>query len=254
MNLKGKVMIVTGASTGIGRDIVNRLLAEETQVLAVSRRAESMALEHPLLTKKNFDLADQKAIDALFDYAMAKYERVDAFIANAGFTYYEFLEGSDYKHIESIFKLNTFSVIYSVTKMKECFAKEGFNFIVVASAVSFLSMPGYALYSATKASLRGFMDAIRLESPKQEVYQTVFPVATKTAFFDRANQETMPWPVQTSDHVAKSIINGIKRDQKRIYPSKLFKYGFKLAPWFFTLYVKIQTRKFYKIMANREDQ
>lgn len=254
MELKGKVVVVTGASTGIGLDIVKKLLAEEAKVVAISRRAESMDLEHELLTKKNFDLSTKEAIDQLFQYVIDKHRYIDVFIANAGFTYYEFLNRSDYQHIEDIFALNTLGAIYSATKMKEAFSKRGFNFVVIASAVSFLSMPGYALYSATKAALRAFMDGIRLESPKREVYQIVFPVATKTPFFERANQEHMPWPVQTSDHVAKTVIKGIKKDTKNIYPSKLFKYGFKLAPWFFAIYVKIQTRKFYQIMAQREEK
>ncbi len=254
MKLEGKYCIVTGGSSGIGYDLVKQLLDQGVHVLAVSRRAEKMAIEHECLIKKNFDLSTKTAIDEMFDYAMEAFGQIDLFIANAGFAYYEILDYSDWRHIEDIFRLNTLGVIYSATKMKERFKDSPFNFMVTASAVSFLSMPGHALYSSTKAAIRGFMDAMQLESQKHHVFQTVFPVAVKTPFFVRAKQEHLPWPVQSSEHVAKTMIKGIKKDKKRIYPFKLFKYSYLLLPWFFVIYVKIQTKKFFKIMRRRKEE
>lgn len=246
MKLENKIVLVTGASSGIGLDLVKALLKENMDVVAISRRIEEINLNHKRLTKKNFDLSKQSQIDAMFQFVFAQYNRLDLFIANAGFSYYEYASGSDWKHIEDIFRVNTLSVLYSATQLKAHMKDAPFNFVATASAASFLSMPGHALYSATKAALRGFMDGYRLELPKHQKLQTVFPVATKTNFFNKANQSNKPWPVQTSEHVAKVMIKGIKKDKKNIYPSKLFKYGFKLTPWFFALYMKRQTRLFHR--------
>ncbi|MFP4177893.1 MAG: SDR family NAD(P)-dependent oxidoreductase [Acholeplasmataceae bacterium] len=244
MIIKDHVVVLTGASSGIGRDLMLLLLEEGAYVLAVSRTIESDDLEHERLIKRNGDLSDHEAVDELFEFALRTYGRIDAFIANAGFTYYERLTRASYEHIERIYSLNTLSAIYSAVKMKEIHGDKPFNFLVTQSAVSFLAMPGYALYNGTKAALRGFMDGFRLEMGPGQHLQSVYPVATRTKFFERAGQKHKPWPVQTSEHVARVMLKGLKRNRKDIFPSRLFRYGYKLFPWFFKLYVKRQTRIF----------
>jgi uncharacterized protein len=248
MIIKDHVILLTGASSGIGRDLMLLLLKEGAYVIAASRSIESDGLEHERLIKKNIDLSDHKSVDELFDFALQTHGRIDAFIANAGFTYYERLTAASYDHLEKIFALNALSIMYSAVKMKEIQGKKPFNFMATQSAVSFLAMPGYALYGGTKAALRGFMDSFRLEMEGGQHLQAVYPVATETKFFVRAGQEHKPWPVQTSAHVARVMLKGLKRNRKHIFPSKLFQYGYKLFPWFFKLYVKRETRTFNRIM------
>lgn len=248
MVIKDHVILLTGASSGIGRDLMLLLLKAGAYVIAVSRSIESDDLEHERLIKRNSDLSDHESVDELFDFALRTHGRIDAFIANAGFTYYERLTEASYEHIEKIYTLNTLSTIHSAVKMKEIHGKKPFNFMATLSAVSFLSMPGYALYSGTKAALRGFMDGFRLEMEKGQHLQAVYPVATETKFFERAGQKHKPWPVQTSAHVARVMLKGLETNRKNIFPSKIFQYGYKLFPWFFKLYVRRETNVFDQIV------
>jgi uncharacterized protein len=67
-----------------------------------------------------------------------------------------------------------------------------------------------------------FCDTVRFElAPRQRVI-SVHPVATRTRFFQEANSEYLPWPVQNSDTVARSVVRGIERGARRIYPLRLF--------------------------------
>lgn len=248
MDLKEKRVILTGASTGIGLALLKLLLNEGAYVLAVSRSIESIDLKHQKLFVKNLDLTEYDAVDMLFDYAFETLGNIDIFIANAGFSYFERIKESDRSHIDAIMKLNVHSVIYSAIKMKTLYHNQPFRFVATLSAMSFVSLPGYALYSATKAGLRGFFDAFSLELKPNQMIQTVFPVATKTEFFNRSQSEHMPWPVQTSEHVAKAMIKGIKKNQKRIYPSKIFKLGIRYFPWFFKFYVQMELSRFNQTM------
>ncbi len=253
MDLNGKNIIITGASSGIGKGLTQALLQNKANVYAVSRSIESTALNHPNLIKKNLDVSKVNEIDALFNDALAKMGSIDMFIANAGFAYYEKLTSLTADHIDTIFNLNTRSVIYSAVKLKEINHDKPFRFIATLSAVSYVSMPGHALYSATKAALRGFFDGFECElTQNDQLVQTIYPVATKTDFFNVANQSRKPWPVQSVDKVVKTTIKGIKNGKRKIYPSKLFRYSFLLTPWFYKLYVKRETKAFHRLMNNQD--
>ncbi|MCF7932968.1 MAG: SDR family NAD(P)-dependent oxidoreductase [Acholeplasmataceae bacterium] len=248
MILKDKKIVLTGASSGIGKALMLLLLKEGAYVLAASRTIESTTFVHERLTKVNLDLSNKGDVQKLFEEAAKVFSGIDIMIANAGFTYYERLTEANWQHINDIVDLNLNQTMYCAIRLKEMKKDQPFQFMATLSAVSHLSLPGYALYSATKAGLKGFMDGFRLEMGKGQVLQSVYPVATHTKFFDRAGQNHKPWPVQTPEHVALVMLKALKSQKHEVYPSRLFRIGFKLAPWFFKLYVRREKKIFDEIM------
>lgn len=244
INMKGKNIIITGASSGIGAEIC-KILHKENLVFAVARRAEKIP-ESQRIIKYACDISQPKNIDAMFDNAVKKLGSIDVFIANAGFAYCELTEKADWNHIDQIFRTNNYSVFYSILKMKELCGDKGFNFAIMASAMSFLAIPGYSLYAATKFALKGFTDAFRYELKKSQVIHVIYPVATYTDFFNVADSEKMPWPRQSSITVAKATVRGISKNKKNIYPSILFRLGMFLNRFIpiFSLYRNIEGNKF----------
>lgn len=218
--MKGKKIILTGASSGIGAELC-ALLARDNTVFAVARRAEKIP-QHPNVIAYMADVSDLAAVDLLIETAEKKMKGIDVFIANAGFAYYEFLDKPDVPHMESIFRTNVFSPLHALVTLREKKKDEPFTFAVTASAMSFLAMPGYSLYSGTKFALKGFADSYRYELGKGQNLCLVYPIATLTSFFDAAGSETMPWPRQRADQVAKKIVRGLDRSKKHIFPSRLF--------------------------------
>lgn len=248
MDLNGKKVVITGASSGIGYETIKLLLKANAKVVAASRLMSKISLPGELYTI-DLDLSNKDAMDQLFDFALKKLGDIDIFISNAGFTYYERLKTYDEKHVNDIFSLNLYQTIHAATKLKALKGNNPFNFVSTLSATAYVSLPGYALYSSTKAALRGFLDGYRFEMEKGQILQAVYPVATSTNFFTRAKQEHKPWPVQTPEHVAKVIIKGIKKGKKQIHPSFIFKYGYMLAPWFFKVYNIREKKIFDKTIA-----
>ena len=253
MELNGKNAVITGASSGIGLEILKLLLANGCRVVACARHIENIGIESDRLFLTTCDVSKKEEIDALFDFSAEKLGEIDLYISNAGFAYYEKIAKPDWKHAEDILNTNFISTVYAAEKMKELHGERPYNFAVTASAMGLLSLPGYALYSGTKAAVRGFADAYRYELEKGQHFQVIYPVATKTRFFGRAGNNTpVPWPTQEADTVARRVIKGICRDQKHIFPSAMFRITDavnRVFPFVFRIYVNINNRAFRKWLA-----
>jgi NAD(P)-dependent dehydrogenase (short-subunit alcohol dehydrogenase family) len=83
-----------------------------------------------------YDLSQKNAIDKLFEQVLNLWGKIDVFVANAGFAYYEKLETANWQHIEKIYQVNTFAPIYSLLKMKELNKDKDFYVCITASAMA----------------------------------------------------------------------------------------------------------------------
>jgi short-subunit dehydrogenase len=255
MNIEGKAVVVTGAASGIGRAIVELLAEIDCKVLAVDHNheglnqvCESLSGKTAKIRSYGCDLSDPAQVDALFEHALQEMGRIDLFIANAGFPYYEVLGEPDWGHIERIFQVNVYSPIYAAIKMKELYPQGGYKMVMTASGMAKIGLPGYALYSASKAALDRFGDAYRYELDGPNSLMLVYPIATLTRFFEEASEKTapVPWPSQKPEVVAKTVLLGIAQDRQAVFPSKLFWLVLKLGavfPWLYRLEQWLEMRR-----------
>ena len=117
MKLKDKKVVITGASLGIGLEVLKLLLNENAYVLAVSRTMSKNPIEHERLIKVDLDLSLEDSPYQLLELAYKKLGDIDKLISNADFTYYERLKVYDSKQVMDIFNLNLFQTIKLVTKL-----------------------------------------------------------------------------------------------------------------------------------------
>jgi short-subunit dehydrogenase len=231
MNIAGKKIIVTGAASGIGRELVVKLAEIDCEVAAVDRNLPLLLEVCAELREKQArvqpfecELSDPAQVDQLFKQVLQDFGAVDILIANAGFPYYEIIAEPDWGHIARIFEVNVFSPIYAAEKMKALYPNGGYKIAFTVSAMAKFGLPGYALYGASKAALDRFAEVYRFELPDQSSLMLTYPIATLTGFFDEASEKTapVPWPSQSSELVATAILAGIRADRKTVFPSKLF--------------------------------
>lgn len=225
MKIAGKRIILTGGCSGIGAELLGLLLTyDNIQVLVVDKNIENAIHEGERVRYLKMDISSSGCLDEILGQARFIMGGVDIFIANAGFGIYDFDLSSADIDISSIFAVNSLSPIQTVYKMAK---EEGEVMTVfIASAMSELALPGYALYSSTKAALLKFADAYQYENHVGKHLCIVLPIATKTSFFKDANsslnkQPNAPWPIMEPQKVALSIIKGIENNKKRVYPSNL---------------------------------
>ena len=250
MEINQAHIIITGAASGIGFSILEELLNFDCKIVAADKNAELLeevtSSHRDKVTPFAGDLANPDKVDQLFDFALHSLGSVELFIANAGFAYYEQFMEADWSHLELIFRINTFSPIYSLMKMGQLISGKRWKTVMVCSAMAEWALPGYSVYSATKSALHRFAEGYRFESSENHL-MVVYPIATRTAFFETAGRHIpLPFPVQSPETVAKKIIKGILDDRQKLFPSALFSTVFavnRIFPFIKRLYQYIEFRK-----------
>ena len=158
--------------------------------------------------------------------------------------------------MDQLFQLNVHSPIQIGIAIRELFPKINFRLIVTASAMSFWTIPGYSQYAASKSALLQW--ARTVWSEKSGNWLTlVFPIATKTKFFETAGKDIpKAFPVQSANWVATAILRGTSKGKKKIFPSPLF-LSMLVANRFLRfirpLYQLLEYRKYKKWLKNHSE-
>jgi short-subunit dehydrogenase len=249
-NLSGKNIILTGASSGIGKEMLNILsLYSGIKVIAVARHIDTIPQIEGVIYPFAADVSNKDGVDSVFDYVQKTFGSIDVFIANAGFAYLEKLDNPDWQHIENIYTLNVFSPVYSLERLVKCSRGKTVTFACTISGAGLVSLPAYSLYCSTKAALHHFIRTYSYEQSRNVHITAVYPVATRTEFFDKATGEAetpLPFPTQNAATVARKIIRGIEKGKKNVYPSMLFRLFYPLGrafPVFLKIYSLSERRK-----------
>ena len=240
MNIDGARIVLTGAASGIGRALLTRLADHSAHILAADKDAARLDEAQSALAGKAAtisvlatDLGEREGVDVLFSAAHEGLGGIDLFIANAGFAYYETFGTKEdvWSQLDSIYRVNVFSPLYALAKLRALNAQQPYTVVMTASAQSKVPVPGYAVYASTKAALDAFASAYRFEQPSNEHLMLVYPVSTMTRFFETASRDHLPPvtpPAQTPDRVADAVMNGLARDATHVYPSRLFSVAWML--------------------------
>ena len=252
-------IVVTGASSGIGKSIMEELLKQEgNRILAACRHAEKIGDYGGRVIPFSCDLSTKEGVDALFVKAGEVFEKIDLYFCNAGAPYYERFDYADWDRIRRIFDLNTVSHIYTYSKyLHHLNGREG-RLVYTISAMGEMALPGYALYASSKFAMKGFQQAIRDEAPENLQITCVYPVSTKTNFFNvggGGRKMEPPFPVQAPEKVGKAVVKGVNKLKEHIYPCPVYlpsKYLMNIVPPVKTLYIKAQKGKLRRFVKRLE--
>lgn len=258
--IQNQTIVITGASSGIGKTMLEMLAVKENnnRIVAASRSIGKLEGFGDNVTLFPCDLSTQAGVDALFAKAEEVFTKIDILICNAGAPYYERYDYEDWGRIERIFSLNTFSCMYSYSKYLNHLNGRDGRLMFTISAMGEMALPGYALYAATKFAMKGFQQAIRLETPKNLKITCVYPVATKTNFFEvggAGHKVEQPFPVQTAEAVAKAAIRGMEKGRKQVYPCPVYlpsRVLMNVLPPVRSLYLKSQYRMLQRFLARKQ--
>ena len=181
-----KQIIVTGASSGIGRAIATQLLSEGHRVIGIARHSKTQPVVHDAFTSINIDLSDLDSLPAGLKQLATDFPDVDALVLCAGRGQFGSLEEFSFQQIRVLLELNVTSQAYLAKTFLPMFKQRGRGDLVFIGSESALqgSRKG-SIYCASKFAVRGLAQALRDECSRSNVRVTlVNPGMVNSAFFD----------------------------------------------------------------------
>jgi len=218
MDFKGKVVLITGASSGIGKKTAIQFAKKGSNIILVARRKQKLDEIANDLKKFNIstlvcecDVSDKSQVEKTAKLVLEKYESIDILINNAGFAIYGSVSDLTTEEIESQMATNYFGMIYCIKNFLPSMLKKKSGHIVnVASVAASFGLPGIASYCASKFAMLGFSEGLKHELKGTGVGITIVsPIMVRTNFFDHPSFQHMPKysPTSLSDKtVAKAIL------------------------------------------------
>ena len=227
MELDGAVVIVTGASSGIGAATA-RLAAERgAKVVLAARRVEriaDLADELPDALAVPTDLRDPAQIVRLVDATLDRFGRVDVLVNNAGQGLHVPVEQVRLDDLRAITELNVYAPLLAMQAVIPPMRTQGGGVIVnVSSMTSRMVLPGVGAYSATKSALNMLSQVARAElAPDGIVVSIVYPSVTATEFHQslaaggRVGGDSWVVRAHSAESVAEAIVGAIRSGQAEI--------------------------------------
>lgn len=229
MEIKGKVVIVTGASSGIGEATAREFGREGARVVLAARRLdrlEALAQEINAMSTGaetlavQADLSKLEEIQTLISQTLKQFGRLDVLVNNAGFGRLDWLENLDpQKDIEAQFDVNVLGVVQTTRQALPVMIEQRAGHIInMCSMAGLVATPTYSIYAACKHAVHGFSEALRREvKPWGIDVSMIYPGGVTTEFgqhagIKRKTQATTPkYMLLSAEDVGRAVVQLVRR-------------------------------------------
>ena len=216
-----KIAFITGASSGIGASLARELASRGYSLGLFARRLElletlaaEIRLKYPVqVAVATMDVCDQAAVPGIVEAMREKLGGLDLMVANAGITGVRKSGSGDLSVDRRIFETNVMGAIATLDAAVAHFKTQGGGQLVgISSVASLFGIPGSAAYSASKAALSNYLDAMGKELAKYKITVTaILPGFVETEIAPGMEKYPM---VAKPEKVAKEIADSIERGAK----------------------------------------
>ncbi|PLS01664.1 SDR family NAD(P)-dependent oxidoreductase [Neobacillus cucumis] len=196
--LKGKNIVITGASGGIGADIAKLCAANGANLVLLARSIDKLeqlklTLEQHQISVDVFqlDVSDTDRIKEVFEQILMKIGHIDILVNNAGFGVFREAHEAPIDEIKGMFNVNVVGLMACTSMVLPIMRERRFGHIInIASQAGKLATPKSSVYSATKHAVLGYTNALRMELDDYNVQVTsVNPGPIATNFFNIADEK-----------------------------------------------------------------
>jgi len=220
------VVVITGASSGIGRAMAKEFASKGAKLILGARRIEmleELLLELPgveVLIKRT-DVSIENDCRELIEASIKRFGQIDVLINNAGISMRALFEDVELKVIRQLMEVNFFGTVYCTKYALPHLIKSKGSLVGVISIAGFVGLPGRTGYSASKFAVRGFLDTVRIENSKNglhvlvaapgftasEVRKSALTYNGSLQGITPRNEDNMMSSEQCAHHIVKAIQN-----------------------------------------------
>jgi len=235
----GCTALITGASAGLGAEFARQLAPVADALVLVARRSDRLDALKAELNEKFpkcdvrvyvADLANESTRTALAGWLESESVKVDFLINNAGLGDHGTFEASAWDRVKSMLDVNIAALTHLTHLLLPSMRKSGRAAVLnVSSVASFFPLPNLAVYSATKAYVTSFSEALRIELQQTGVSVTALcPGPVETEFFsvatrpgdaaNAAHYQTMPAFTVSVEEAVRAGLDAVAKDRARVVP------------------------------------
>lgn len=248
-SVKDQVIVITGASSGIGLATAITAAQRGAKVVLSARSDETLDEVVAKITAAggdaiavHADVGRRAEVQTLAEHAIARYGRIDTWVNNAGVSIYGRLDEVPEEAARRLFDTNYWGVVHGSLVALPFLKQAGGALINVGSEVSEAAVPLQGHYTASKHAVKGFTDALRVEIEEVDgapvAITLVQPTATDTPFPENARnymdkEAKLPSPQIDPQQVAEAILDAAKHHRRAVKVGAMSKVNTavaKLAP------------------------
>ncbi|GET34791.1 short chain dehydrogenase [Prolixibacter bellariivorans] len=176
--MKNKVVIITGASSGIGRALAVEFASRGAKLVLGARRTERLQeLEKELsdteILSVKTDVSVEEECRNLVEQAVSRFGHIDILINNAGISMRANFEDMDLEVMHKVMDVNFYGTVYCTKYALPYLLESKGSLVGVISIAGHVGLPGRTAYSASKFAVRGFLDTVRIENLKKGLHVLV---------------------------------------------------------------------------------
>lgn len=264
--MKNKVVIITGASSGIGEACAIAFANKDAKVVVAARSIDKLndlaeqikRLGTEVLAVK-CDVSIKEDCEDLVQQTISKFGRLDVLINNAGISMRAIFNDMDLDVLEKVMAINFYGTVYCTKYALPHILKAKGSVVGVSSIAGYLGLPARTGYSASKYAMQGFLDALRTENLKTGLHVmvacpgfTASNIRNTALSADGSAQGETPrdeGEMMTAEEVAKFIVKGIEKKKRTLV---LTSEG-KMAVFLNKLFPKFIEKQVYNKMAKEPD-
>jgi len=228
---KDKVVIITGASSGIGEAVAREFACNGSKVVLAARSEEKLSAIVKELIAKNFiatyfitDITNESDCRRLIEKTVEKFGTIDILINNAGLSMRASFLDVDLKVLHRLMDVNFWGTVYCTKYALPFLIQQKGSLIGISSVAGFHGLPGRTGYSASKFAMHGFLETIRIENLKNGLHVMIIaPGFTSTEIRRNAltangsKQGDSPLDehkLMSPEHVARWVLKGIIQNKR----------------------------------------